>query len=87
MTRGVRNKPTLATTYRTVPLTDPRGHRLRFPIDIGGTTVFSRDANSVIFIPHCRYWVDSEEDDDPDADWRDESGAFVCLKTSYDMIG
>ncbi|KAL9566269.1 hypothetical protein ACKAV7_009628 [Fusarium commune] len=95
MARGVRNKPTLATTNRTatgprtVPLTDPRGHRLRFPIDIGGAHVHSRDANSVIFIPHCRFWTHSEEDDDADASWREDAKAFDCLKTSYayNMIG
>ncbi|KAI7759970.1 hypothetical protein LZL87_010392 [Fusarium oxysporum] len=95
MARGVRNKATLATTNRTatgprtVPLTDPRGHRLRFPIDIGGAHVHSRDANSVIFIPHCRFWTHSEEDDDADASWREDAEAFDCLKTSYayNMIG
>ncbi|KAF5650596.1 hypothetical protein F52700_313 [Fusarium sp. NRRL 52700] len=95
MARSLYNKPSLATTYRTatgrrtVPLTDPQGLRLRFPIDIAGTSVFSRDANSVIFLPHCRFWTDSSEDDDPDADWREEPGAFICFKTSYayNMIG
>ncbi|RBA15498.1 hypothetical protein FPRO05_12572 [Fusarium proliferatum] len=95
MARSYHNKPSLATTYRTatgrrtVPLTDPQGLRLRFPIDIGGTSVFSRDADSVIFIPHCRFWTDGPEDDDPDADWREEPGGFVCFKTSYayNMIG
>ncbi|KAG4274677.1 hypothetical protein FPRO04_09041 [Fusarium proliferatum] len=95
MARTVRSKPTLATTYRTatgprtVPLTDPRGPRLREWIDIGSVHVLSRDADSVIFTPHCRFWTDSSADDDADALWREDAEAFLCFKTSYayKMIG
>ncbi|EXK86082.1 hypothetical protein FOQG_10131 [Fusarium oxysporum f. sp. raphani 54005] len=94
MARGVRNKAQLGTYYRTatgprsVPLTDPQGHRLRWPIDIGGVHVYSRDAESVIFVPSSRFWIENEADD-PDALWREDTEAFDCFKTSYayNMIG
>ncbi|QKD56581.1 uncharacterized protein FOBCDRAFT_262433 [Fusarium oxysporum Fo47] len=94
MARGVRNKAQLGTYYRTatgprsVPLTDPQGHRPRWPIDIGGVHVYSRDAESVIFVPSSRFWIENEADD-PDALWREDTEAFDCFKTSYayNMIG
>ncbi|KAF5557751.1 hypothetical protein FNAPI_5344 [Fusarium napiforme] len=94
MARGVRNKAQLGTYYRTatgprtVPLTDPQGRHLRWPIDIGDIHVYSRDAESVIFIPSSRFWVENQADD-PDALWREDTEAFDCFKTSYayNMIG
>ncbi|KAF4345832.1 hypothetical protein FBEOM_208 [Fusarium beomiforme] len=95
MARGVRSKAQLGTTYRTAtgprttPLTDPQGLRLKWPINIGGASVFSRDAETVIFIPTCRFWTDSEEDDEEDADWREDAEAFDFFKTlyAYNFIG
>ncbi|KAF5625317.1 uncharacterized protein FTJAE_10035 [Fusarium tjaetaba] len=95
MARGVRNMAQLGTYYRTatgprtVPLYDPKGPRLPEWIDIGSVHVNSRDADSVIFTPHCRFWTDTLEDDDADASWREDAEAFYCFKTSYayNMIG
>ncbi|KAF5653818.1 hypothetical protein FHETE_11371 [Fusarium heterosporum] len=94
MARTVLGKPGLETQYRTatgprtIPLTDPNGIRLPREISIGRVNVFSRDANSVIFHPSCRFWVDDEVDE-PDAPWREDYEAFQCFKTSYayDLIG
>ncbi|KAF5581776.1 hypothetical protein FPCIR_9949 [Fusarium pseudocircinatum] len=91
MARSYHNKPSLERTYRTAtgrrtaPLTDPQGLRLRFPLDIGGTSVFSRDANSIIFIPHCRFWTDSSKDNDPDAWCRQDAwtGLPILQKLTY----
>ncbi|RGP61413.1 hypothetical protein FLONG3_10527 [Fusarium longipes] len=88
MARTVLAKPGLETHYRTAtgprttPLTDPNGIRLPREISIGRVNVYSRDENSVIFKPSCRFWVDSEEVDEPDASWREDYEAFQCFKTS-----
>lgn len=78
-----------ATGPRTVPLYDPKGPRLPECIDIGSVHVNSRDADSVIFTPHGRFWTDTSGDDDPNALWREDGEAFYCFKTSYayNMIG
>ncbi|CAJ0555025.1 Ff.00g135380.m01.CDS01 [Fusarium sp. VM40] len=94
MARTVLRKPGLETQYRTatgprtIPLTNPNGVRLPRDISIGRVNVFSRDANSVIFHPSCRFWVDDEVDE-PDALWREDYEAMQCFKTSYayDLIG
>ncbi|CAG1994352.1 unnamed protein product [Fusarium graminearum] len=94
MARSIYNQAPLETRYRTatgprtIPLTDPQGARLPRPITIGFVNVLSRDADSVIFQPSCRYWV-REEADAPDAWWREDPAAFACFKTSfaYEMVG
>ncbi|UZP43412.1 hypothetical protein NXS19_011228 [Fusarium pseudograminearum] len=94
MARSIYNQAPLETHYRTAtgprttPLTDPQGARLPRPIIIGFVNVLSRDADSVIFQPSCRYWV-RDEADAPDAWWREDPAAFACFKTSfaYEMIG
>ncbi|CAG2006803.1 unnamed protein product [Fusarium graminearum] len=94
MARSIYNQAPLETRYRTatgprtIPLTDPQGARLPRPITIGFVNVLSRDADSVIFQPSCRYWV-RKEADAPDAWWREDPAAFACFKTSfaYEMVG
>ncbi|KAL6915180.1 hypothetical protein ACHAP8_005771 [Fusarium lateritium] len=93
MARGYLRAPLttyrqVATGPRTTPLTDPRGVHLPRQISIGLVDVFSRDANSVIFVPDSRFW-DDRETDGPDAPWRQDPEAFDCFKTScaYDLIG
>ncbi|CVL08045.1 uncharacterized protein FMAN_09643 [Fusarium mangiferae] len=72
----------MARGPRTVPLTDPQGRRLRWPIDIWDIHVYSRDAESVIFVPSSRFWVENQADD-LDALWREDTEALDCFKTSY----
>lgn len=78
----------VAAGPRTTPLTDPRGVRLPRQICIGPVDVFSRDTDSVIFVPDSRFW-DDRETDGPDAPWRQDPEAYDCFKTSfaYDLIG